>query len=164
LNELESGLCGRTSAFALIAGLAARDDVLPAFFPALYDGNDVIKRELRFWEVNAAVLALVSISKENVRARKAHEVLFLFDGNVLQESKHGRSFDRDAHGAYFEVTLFDDFHFALKQKLNGALPRHDVEGLERRIEDEGLSTGHTLSIPQDARAAMPLNGCHLTCA
>ena len=68
LEQTKPGIFGRAITLAIIAGAAARDEVIPTRVPAPAPGNDVIKGQLLGSEYPGAILASVMIAKQDVLA------------------------------------------------------------------------------------------------
>jgi hypothetical protein len=104
----------------------------------------MVERELGLLELFAAVLAAVFVAREHVGAGKSDHLFLAGERHVAEEPEDGRNLHAEAHGPNFHLTLFNHFNFSFEQQLEGTLPRDNVQGFERRVEDQGVS--HATSI------------------
>src|SRR5260370_26540915 len=68
-GELHAGLLGRAAALAVVARMAARDEILPGGLAGARARNYVVERQLRGRHRPMAVLAGVAVAHQNVLAR-----------------------------------------------------------------------------------------------
>lgn len=92
LHELHSRLRRSASPFSLVTSLTRGDDIVPRFFAALNDRNDVIKGEVISIESVSAILAGEPITTKHVISGKANDGFFLLNRHVLQQSQNRRDF------------------------------------------------------------------------
>src|SRR5258708_14128513 len=69
-GELHAGLLGRAAALAVVAGMAARDEILPGGLAGARAGNYVVERQLGRRHQAMAVLTGVAVAHEDVLARQ----------------------------------------------------------------------------------------------
>src|SRR5579862_3016780 len=89
--QLEARFFRRAIALAVVAGVAACDQILPGRAPAARARHHVVERQLRRGKRRAAELARVAVAQQDVLARKS--AALLRDMPVAEQPDHGRHLD-----------------------------------------------------------------------
>lgn len=148
-EEAEVGFLGGAVAFAIVAGVAAGDEVFPAGGAAAGAGHDVVEGELAGGEDLLAILARVAIAHEDVLARKGTRLV----GNapVIVQADDARQAQLFACGVDVRLGVLFGAGDAFEDEHEGTAGGTHVNGLEAGVEDqnrlvesiEGVSIMHS---------------------
>src|ERR1700692_2637331 len=85
-RRLHVGFVRQLIAFTAVAGMAARDKILPSRQSASGTWNHMIQREFAGGQRGAAILAGIAVAQQNVLSRQRSRLVW--DAAILQESNH----------------------------------------------------------------------------
>ena len=137
LDQLHMSVFGRPSTFAVVAPPTSCHNILPRLFAALGDRYDVVKGQLFCPVLTIAILAGVSITREDVDAAKLDGPVAVFEPHEFQEAHHRRQPDGDRDPVDLTVVDFEYLDFPLPQQRNRLLPMHDSQWFVGRVEQQG---------------------------
>src|ERR1700739_339686 len=99
--QLQTRFFGGAGALIVVAGLTARHEILPRRAPTARTRHHVVKRQFGGRECASAKLAGISVSQQNVLARKG--AALLRDMAIGEKPDHRRYLNRFRSGVHFGV-------------------------------------------------------------
>jgi hypothetical protein len=79
-------------------------------------------------------LAGITITCENIDARKLHRMMIRPEFNHIEEAHDGGQLKGNGHTSNVPIIKFKDFDFPLPQQIYGLLPMHDSQRLIGGVE------------------------------
>ena len=126
-EELHAGFFGGAVAFAVVAGVAAGDEVFPSGFAGAGARDDVIEGHFAGGQGFVAVLADVAIAHEDVLARESAGLVG--DAAVFKQADDGGHRQSPLGGMDGGRGHFFGRSDALQNEHKGAASRTDIDGL-----------------------------------
>lgn len=132
--ELEPGFFGSAVAFAIVARIAAGNEILPRRAAAARTGQHVVESKLRRRKCTAAELAGVAVAQQDILARKS--AALLRNVPVAEQANHRGDLNFLRSGMHFGVIGFFGLRDAFQEQNERAANGRHVDWLERSVEDE----------------------------
>lgn len=131
-QQLHPRFPGGTTRFALIAGLAGGDHVVPCVLSAHVSRKDMVQSYLT--GLPATVLAGILITDENPSPRQLCLWARPFD-HMSQTNNRG-GYHREGRTSNHTRIVFDHFGLVLEDQYDSAPDLADIEGLEVLVENQ----------------------------
>lgn len=90
----------------------------------------MVHGELAYQRLVAAVLAGMVVPEEDIVAIEANDVLPAFQWDIFNQTKNPGNRNAYGYGSNHLIRTFYNLDLAGKEKLNGFLPRNDLQGLK----------------------------------
>jgi hypothetical protein len=117
----------------MIALETAGDYVFPCFCASLYNGNNMVERQVFSGTLFPAVLAGMVIPGVDVRPAELGTLKVLSDLYILEESEDARHSDGEADASDFAIVFGENLHFTLAKQIERPFPGYNIDGFITRI-------------------------------
>lgn len=142
-REMESGLFGEPVALEVVAGMAARYQVIPIGAPAARARDHMVKRQFAGRKNGSTELACITVAQQNVLSRERPALMR--DAAEFSQPDHRRNTHGQARRVNKVSVRFFGGGDAFENQHHRAADRRDVDRLVRSVEHEHRRLQHALA-------------------
>jgi hypothetical protein len=147
-QQLHASFLRCSAPLPVIAGMAARNKVLPSRFAGPRSRNNVIERHLAGWQRAMAILAGIAIPHQYIFSRKC--ACLMGNAPVFQQPDNGRHTQRTPGGMHLRWRKLFGRGNAFQNQHHCPARGTDVDGLVARVKDKNgsmksIQAGHRTS-------------------